>query len=375
MHADTGKSVLMAASGWRRVRRALVIAVTAAGVVANGASCAPRSEGQRAEYCAIMSDSVGLYTGNPVTQMGYQIGKVKTITPGIKDVRVDFTLTERRPLPRDVKAIIRSTSILADRSLEVVGNYDSGPKLPAGQCIPLSRTATPKSLSEIIGSGTAFINSINPNGSTNVGDVVREFDQAAHNNGAGLNQLLTTSSRVLDSPDQAISDISSIVTNLGQLSSVLRELRGPLKQILVDAEKTQPDVTRATEGTDKLLRPTVPLINAAADIENFLGGEIQFTLDTVGVALRKLSAHAPRIANLLNVGPPWINALANYFNGRAGRHVIRYRPPLYRIRTPDGVGLCNIMNASMPGSCANVQGEPYAVDVALLQYVLGKANR
>ena len=31
------------------------------------------------------------------------------------------------------------------------------------------------------------------------------------------------------------------------------------------------------------------------------------------------------------------------------------------------------MNASMPGSCANVQGTPYAVDVALLQYVLTQA--
>ncbi len=31
------------------------------------------------------------------------------------------------------------------------------------------------------------------------------------------------------------------------------------------------------------------------------------------------------------------------------------------------------MNASMPGSCANVKGTPYAVDVALLQYVLTQA--
>ena len=40
-----------------------------------------------------MPDSVGLYVGNPVTQMGYQIGKVKAITPTARDVRVDFTVT------------------------------------------------------------------------------------------------------------------------------------------------------------------------------------------------------------------------------------------------------------------------------------------
>ena len=83
----------------------------------------------------------------------------------------------------------------------------------------------------MIGSGTDFINSINPEGSKNIGDVVRGLDQSAHNNGAGVNRLLTTASAVLDSPDQAISDIASIISNVGQLTSVLRELRGPLKEI------------------------------------------------------------------------------------------------------------------------------------------------
>jgi phospholipid/cholesterol/gamma-HCH transport system substrate-binding protein len=364
----------MAARGRHRVRRAIAIALAAGGVL-SAASCASLSDSQQATYCAIMSDSVGLYVGNPVTQMGYQIGRVKTITPGIKDVRVDFTVTAGRPLGRDVKAIIRSTSILADRSLELVGNYASGPQLSADDCIPLNRTATPKSLSDVIGSGTEFINSINPERSKNVADVLRGLDQSAHGNGAGVNRLLTTTSAVLDSPDQVISDIGSIIGNLDELTSLARELRGPLKEIALDADKTTLDVTDLAAGTNKLTGSTIVLIPLASDLEVYLGEETQFALDATALALRKLSAHAPRIANLLNVGPPWINTLANYFNGRAARHVIRYRPPLYRVHAPDGVGLCNMMNASMPGSCANVQGDPYAVDVALLQYVLSQVHR
>ncbi len=365
----------MVASGLHRAWRAVAVGLTAAAVAALSASFAPLPERQHAEYCAIMPDSIGLYAGNPVTQMGYQIGKVKTITPGAMSVRVDFTVTERRALPRDVKAIIRSTSILADRSLELVGNPDPGPQLPAGGCIPLSRSSTPKSLSEVIGSATKFINSVNPAGSTNIGDVVRELDQAAHNNGAGVNRLLTTASALLDSPDQAISDIGSIITNLGQLTSVLKELRGPLKEILLDGQKSTANVRLGSLGAAEIVRSVCAIITLVADIERNLGDSIQFTLDATGVAVRKLSAHAPRLANLMNPVPWWINTLANYFNPRALRHAIRYRPPLYRIRTPDGVALCNIMNASMPGSCANVQGQPYAVDVALLQYVLTQAAK
>lgn len=362
----------MAAPRWHRALRALAITFTAATVAVASGSCTSGKGSHAEEYCAILPDSIGLYAGNPVTQMGYRIGKVTAITPSSMDVRVDFTVTERRPLPADVKAIIRSPSILADRSLELVGNIDSGPQLAAGACIPLNRSATPKSLSEVIGSATTFVNSINPKGSTNIGDVVQKIDEAFHNQGTGINQLLTTSSAILDSPDQAVTDIGSIITNLAHLTSVLVEIRGPLKQIMLDAQKTTADVAVAVNGGWRVANGVDPLATTIEDIELHLGEELQFTLDAVSMALRKLSPHAPRLANLLNVVPWWINTVTNIVNNHQWQ-TIRYRPPLYRIRTPDGVGLCNVMNASMPGSCANVQGTPYAVDVALLQYALTQA--
>ncbi|MEY2503367.1 MAG: phospholipid/cholesterol/gamma-HCH transport system substrate-binding protein [Verrucomicrobiota bacterium] len=374
MYATTGKSVLMAASRSSHLLRVAAIALTAAAVVTLSTSCGgPQKSQPNAEYCAELPDSIGLYVGNPVTQMGYQIGKVTSITPGTTDVRVDFSVTEQRLLPVDVKAIVRSTSILADRSLELVGNSASGPRLHAGQCIPLNRSWTPKSLSEVIGSATNFVNAINPAESTNVGDVVRQVDQAVHGNGAGVNKLLTTSSAVVDSPDQTISDIGSVITNLADLTSAVTEIRGPLKEALLNAEQNMSDVAATLDGGNHMVGGFIGAVKAVVDIEENLGSEFQFTLDSTSVALRKLSAHAPWIANLLNPVPWWVNTLANHFNNREFN--ISYRPPLYRIRTPDGLALCGIMNASTPGSCADVAGQPYAVDVALLQYVLTQASR
>ncbi|OBH52704.1 mammalian cell entry protein [Mycobacterium colombiense] len=320
-----------------------------------------------------MPDSVGLYAGNPVTQMGFPIGTVKTITSGLSNVRVDFTLTQDRHLPQDVKAIIRSTSVLADRSLELVGNPGPGPQLHAGECIPLTRSFTPKSLSEVIGSANDLVNSIIPGGSTNVGDAIRGIDHAIQNTGPRINGLLTTTSSVLDSPDQTIDAIGSVIRNLAQLTSLIRELRGPLKEILLDARTTMPDVVKASDGAN-ITGPTALLVKMVADIEVTLGETVQGTLDSTSVAVRKLSAHARRVANLLNPLPWWINSMANTVNNHQFG-TLRYRPPLYRIQTPDGVALCNIINAATPGGCANVQGMPYAVDVSLLQYVLTQAAR
>ncbi len=326
-----------------------------------------------AHHCAILPDSVGLYVGNPVTQMGYKIGTIDGIVPGPQSVRVDFTLNQERVLPGDVKAVVRSTSILADRALELVGNYDGGATLSSAECVPLERASTPKSLSEIIGSANTFINGISPASSSNIGDVIKQLDQAAQHNGPGINRILTTSSRMLDSPDAVISDMRSIVTNLGAVTDSLIKVRGPVKEILNDAATTTPDVVDAIEGARDMAQPLPEVITAISDLEIHAGDEIQLTLDTVSDTLRILSPHAEGLASLLDPLPRWINGAANHINNR--EFIMSFRPPLYRVRSPNGPFVCAVMNASMPGSCANVAGQPYGVDVNLLQYVFLNATR
>lgn len=360
-----------------RLGRTGTILVTAAVATATVGSCGAVDAGHKAaEYCALMPDAVGLYQGNPVTHMGLPIGEVTNITAQSRSVRVEFTVTDVRVLPADVKAIIRSTSVLADRSLELVGNVgnNGNPRLKAGSCIPLSQSFTPKSLSESIGAANTLVNAISPADSTNVGDVVHGLDAAIHSKGPDVNRLITTASALLHSPDQTISAIGSVVENIAQLTALIRELRDPIKQVMLDIQTAMPSIVRATGGGSAVLGGTLILVKAISDIEQNLGDTIQFTLDETSVGLRKASAHAPALSDLLNPVPSLINIAANHVNNRR-LDVIRYRPPLYRIRTPDGVALCNLMNASMQGSCANVQGTPYAVDASLLQYVLTQAER
>jgi ABC-type transporter Mla subunit MlaD len=258
--------------------------------------------------------------------------------------------------------------------LELVGNYDSGPQLQPSRCIPLGHSFTPLSLSQVIGSATNFVNGINPQGSTNLQDALRGVDEAVNGNGAGLNKLLRTSSSLLDNPDRGISDIASIVRNLVQLSETLRANRTRAKQILLDMPETNPYLVNAVRGTMGLTDVAHELIRLVDDIERSLGDDIQTGLDTFGDALRHLSPHYKGIANILNPVPRFINTLSYYVNNHQF-DLIAWSPPLFRIQTPDGLALCGSMNASMPGSCADVNGQPHAVDVALLQYVLTEAQR
>nr|WP_112596121.1 MCE family protein [Mycobacteroides abscessus] len=350
----------------------VAVSVIIVGTALTATSCG-HTDSRRTTYCAVLPDSVGLYIGNPVTQMGYKIGTVDKISPGPLSVQVDFTVAESRALPGDVKAVVRSTSILADRALELVGNYRSGPRLQSGECVPLDRSMTPKSLSEIIGSVNTFINAINPRMSSNIGDVVSQLDQAVRGNGTGVNHLLTSSSSLLDSPDGAISNMTSIVSNLGSLTDSLVVLRDPMKSILNDAAATTPGLVDAINGGRAITANLTELVTAISDLEEHAGDEIQLTLDTVSDAVRILSPHAKGLASLLDPLPWWINGAANHFNNRD--FSVSFRPPLYRVRSPNGPLVCHLMNADMPGSCANVAGQPYGVDLGLLQYVFLEASR
>lgn len=357
----------------RRLRRLVTVAATVVTLAATASSCGARPTAEQRHYCAIMPDAIGLYTGNPVTQMGFRIGTVTAVSPAATEVRVTFTVTVDRAIPADVKAAIRSTSILADRSLELVGNFTGGPELVAEQCIPLERSATPKSLSQIVQSMAAFVDTVSPDGSDNVADTVAGLDRMLANHGVRAGDLLTRLSMLLDSPDRAISDTGSIVANFAHLSSELSGVRGTLKQVLLDAEATTGDVVVATDGVRRMTSILPALIGMIADLERELGGQTEQVLDTVSVALRKLGPHATAIAGILSPIPGWLAGVGDRFSDQGLQ--LKWRPPLYRIRTQDGLLLCGTMNARVPGSCADVAGTPYAVDVALLQYVLTEASR
>ncbi|HLR98357.1 MCE family protein [Mycolicibacillus parakoreensis] len=354
-------------------RRLGALAAAAVVAVAPVSSCALRAEAGDQRLCAIMPDAVGLYPGNPVTQMGYRIGTVSALTPAATTVRVDFTVTAERAIPADAKAVIRSMSVLADRSLELVGNYTDGPTLGADTCIPLQRSATPKSLSQIVASMGEFLDAVSPPGSDDVADTVAALDAMLAGQGGRAAELATRLSALLDSPDRAISDTGSIVTNFARLTTEIARVRGTLKQVLLDAAATTADLQIATDGVRRMTAVLPLMVGMVADLERELGDQTQQVLDTVSVALRKLSPHATAIAGILSPIPGWLAGVGDRFSDQGLQ--LKWRPPLYRIRTPDGLLLCGQMNARVPGSCADVAGTPYAVDVALLQYVLTEASR
>ena len=176
--------------------------------------------------------------------------------------------------------------------------------------------------------------------------------------------------RCLDSPDQAIGDIGSIIANLAQVTSMLVDLEPTLKQVLEDAAQIGREIATPLWG-GATLRGDHPDHRCRRAIEkgtrcgNSANARRGVRCCEEGAGTRAVLCEPAERGTSLD---QWTHQ---------PREQPRVHVPLpsasVPLRTPEGVFQCSYMNAAMPGSCANVKGTPYAVDVALLQYVLTQA--
>ncbi|OUC77675.1 MlaD family protein [Gordonia lacunae] len=192
--------------------------VTAVGLTSAGATGvddgAPGGDG----FCVDVIDTIGLYEGNPVTQMGIRVGTIGRIESRGSHVRITFALDPGRSYPADVKAVTRSKSLLADRSLELVGNYAGGPVLVEGRCIGVENSFTPKSISEVAASASDFLKSLSDNGGDDLETALDGADRAFARTGPQASKMFENAARAAQNPDAFVADIGSSIRDMAPLT-------------------------------------------------------------------------------------------------------------------------------------------------------------
>lgn len=98
-------------------------------------------------YAADFSNAAGLQSGDPVDVAGVPAGEVTSVSLSGGHVRIAFRLDRHQPLGTTTTAAIKLATVLGTRYLAV---QPSGPgALPGGATIPVQRTTSPYSLTEV----------------------------------------------------------------------------------------------------------------------------------------------------------------------------------------------------------------------------------
>lgn len=295
---------------WRRAFWVFLVAVVvcAIGIIAVREE---DSSSSVSGYCVDLPDAIGLYTGNPVTQMGVRVGQVTKIEPQGDGVRLTFELDGDRAFPADGRAVTRSKSLLADRSMELVGNYTAGPTLAPGQCIPRSRAYTPKSTSEIAGSAADFVHGLSADGDGSVAGTLTGLDTALDGTGQTANAMYRKAAAAAQNPDQLTADIGASIMNMAPLNQAALDHWSSISRLIDTMPAALPEVTELGPIINRFAHGVWWLVATLYDVNHRYGDVLGPVLNVAAPdIIHLLAARAPDLQKLYSTIP----AIAQFMN-------------------------------------------------------------
>ncbi|WP_194820162.1 MlaD family protein [Nocardia sp. XZ_19_385] len=327
-------------------------------------------------YCALMSDSIGLYTGGNVTIRGIPSGTVTRIAPAGTGVRVDFELPADEKLPPDVGATTVSDTLVANRRLAIIGNRPAaGPGWDAGQCI--SKTITPQSLSQTFSAIAKLADELNgandPTRQRGLAEGLAAVNAATDGRGQQINDLVHALGSALKSPDAGIGHLGRLLDALAALARSAANGWGEVETVLtglpsgLHAANTMavPPITQVLTDIGDVL----PMLN---DLTLMFGGRALRELDAADPALLLAGAGIGSLLEVIRMTPALAAAFSNSVDSVSGRAALDYAPARVAIPAESAAQVCAAVNAVAPGRCAD-PGDGL-VHVQLAQLILGQVG-
>lgn len=356
----------MSRLGTGAMRAALALVATGALVMTGAAVLDPTRGGTT--VCAYFDASYGLFPDSPVTIRGIPVGKVDTIEPEGPRVRVEMRL-EDRDLPADTGAVITHASVLTDRRVELVdADPTPGPTLDEDTCIDTSRTRTPVTVSQALGSFSELVREMTeegPDGQAPLETTLRRAGSEFDSLGPTLNRELRDLADLLSGSDEFMLNVGLLLDNSAELSTMVTTnwddvkttaqtfapgLAG-IEQMLVVAKILVEKLSLAVDPMDRLFNEHM--------------GEALSALETTIPTLTMVRARVEESEELFRAIPGVIHLAETMVGSRPGAVTVDYAPPHVRLSVPDAPAVCGALHAAGLRDCA--ADSPHTVTAPLPQ--------
>lgn len=281
------------------VALAVVAAVVAVGVrVVTG--------GKRVHFTAYFTESNGIYAGNHVDILGLPVGSVSSVTPQPHDVKVVLSLPAGTKVPLDAQAYIVPPSVISDRYVGLSPAWDgTGPTMPDGYVLPLSRTHEPAEFDELVGSLTTLFNALGPNeagAKGAVGRLIKVLSANFSGNGTALHESiegLATATGALAGDRGAFTDV---ISSLDTLSANLVKREGLISSFNSDLAGASSELTKErgdiTGVVDNLSTGLIELASFLRSHRATLHSDLNDLVVTTNVLLKHQRALIETLDNL-----------------------------------------------------------------------------
>lgn len=248
----------------------------------------------------------GSFEGSEVTFRGVGVGRVTRVELRRDGVTLHLSIDEDRRIPADSTANVRSLSVAGEQYVDLVPRTTGGRSLRSGDVIPVSRTTTPRPLSDVLLDVEQLVTSLNPG---DIRTVTQEFALAFANSGPQLRQILDAGGSIV----KQLSDSRAAVLRLARNGRVVldtitrnagdfRVFADSLNKLTASLKTSTPDIEQLVAQSPGTVRVLDQLVRDNASSAAILMGNL-VTFGRIQVAnipgLKALLVAVPEFGQLL----------------------------------------------------------------------------
>ena len=291
---------------------------------------------------AVFPRTVSLFEGSDVRIMGIRVGEVDKITPSGTSVRVDMTYDASYDLPVDVKAVIVSPSIIADRFVQLTPAYSGGAVLASGAVVGQERTGVPVELDETFSATGRLMKALGPQGANRNGAVSNLLTVMADTLDGEGERIRRTIHGVADVSETLASsrdDITGTVEHLAGLTGELADYDAEMADLAKELATVTGTLADDREDISQLL---TSLADSLGSVETFVRdnrASLTRNVDSLVAVTEALDAEREALRQIVELAPLGFANLNAVYDASTGS--VRTRANFAEIlRTLDNT-ICN----------------------------------
>ncbi|MCT7658948.1 virulence factor Mce family protein [Mycobacterium deserti] len=225
---------------------------------------------------AYFTDTLALYSGDKVTIMGVQVGKIEEIEPAGDKMKVTFTYENKYQVPANATASILNPSLVASRNIQLSPPYSGGPVLEDGAVIPIDNTQVPVEYDELRDSIDRLLTDLGPTPEQPkgpFGDIIESAADGFAGKGEQLNKTLNNLSEALFALNEGRDDFFGVVKSLALFVNALHRsdqqfvaLNDDLAEFTGAFTNTDREVANALQDLNQLLQTTRSFLDENAEV-------------------------------------------------------------------------------------------------------------
>jgi phospholipid/cholesterol/gamma-HCH transport system substrate-binding protein len=298
---------------------------------------------------AYLRSAVAVYPDNPVVILGVPVGRITSVQPQGRLVKVVMTVDRSVDVPAGASAVVLEPSLVAGRSIQLTPAYTGGPTMPDGGVIPVQRTAVPLGIDDLARAANDLATVLGPHGVNRQGAVSDALDVAAANlrgNGQAINNTIGDVAELSETLAGSRQQLFTTVTQLQSFVSTLAANDAQVRQFTTQLADVSSYLAGERGDLGAALRELSLALGEVAGFVQDNRAVLKSNVDRLSEVTAVLVRQREALGQIIDIAPTALSNLNNAYNASSG--TLDTRLNIEELRAPPILLVCELLRRSTP---------------------------